>query len=364
MESIFPAPWSSLELSHVEHFLEDAVEEGLLWEAKGHTHPHHGSVRKAACGFANSRGGFLVIGAEHGDEGWTLPGVEFQVNEPGTWIASVVSDGLNPVPRFDVKVWDVDSRRKVVVLSVDPVDAPPCLTRDGVAYERTSGRTVRITDPIVLSRLTERGEAARANARRVAEHAARSLFFEPLVWDMSASVVSVSLAATESPPDRASRLFSEAFARDVFLDIAKRLQPDPYLRGQPRIEISRDALSAITVSPTEESAWSLRASWDGAVALLFSANDRGWAMEDIVRFLDRGWKTAVYLLEKLEEAGAAYLVALVQPRRFADPATTVEPTELCRWTHVRDPENVELASVERELRRDRGEFAWEPPRDP
>jgi hypothetical protein len=222
MQDIFSASWESLQPSDVEAFLADATEEGLLWEAKGREQPNRGSVRKAACGFANSRGGFLILGAEQGNAGWTLPGLQFEVEEPGTWLSSVLNAGLNPVPSFDVKVWDRDQGRKAVVLRVEPVGVPPCLTSDGIAYARTSGQTNRITDPTVLARLTERGEAARERAEAIAQRAASGLFSNPPTEAApAASMVSVAMATTAMAEDRTARLFNEEFARKVFVDIVK-----------------------------------------------------------------------------------------------------------------------------------------------
>ena len=40
-----------------------------MWEAKGVRQHHTRSARKAVCGFSNSLGGYLVIGAERATSG-------------------------------------------------------------------------------------------------------------------------------------------------------------------------------------------------------------------------------------------------------------------------------------------------------
>ena len=64
---VFSVDWADVELEHVEAFLAEAREEGLVWEAKGDTvHPR--AVTKAVAGFANSQGGYLIVGAERQGE--------------------------------------------------------------------------------------------------------------------------------------------------------------------------------------------------------------------------------------------------------------------------------------------------------
>jgi len=103
--TIFGVSWDELALEHVDAFLADADDEPYLWEAKGGgARLHSRSVRKAVSGFANSRGGWLIIGADQNDDDtWTLPGVDFGAEEPRTWVDSVIRDGMSPVPDHDTK---------------------------------------------------------------------------------------------------------------------------------------------------------------------------------------------------------------------------------------------------------------------
>src|SRR6266850_6401943 len=91
--TIFGVSWDELEPQDVAAFLADAEDEALRWESKGGGgRPNPGSVRKAVCGFANSRGGYLIIGADRRDGAWSVDGVDFGVDEPGTWLDSVIRD--------------------------------------------------------------------------------------------------------------------------------------------------------------------------------------------------------------------------------------------------------------------------------
>jgi predicted HTH transcriptional regulator len=83
------------------------------WEAKGSKQPHGDAVRKAVCGFANARGGVLLLGAERDARGnWSFPGFAWQTDEPGTWLSSIISTGLSPAPRVGIEVFDRGEGRK------------------------------------------------------------------------------------------------------------------------------------------------------------------------------------------------------------------------------------------------------------
>ena len=116
--------------------LQEAEAEPLLWEAKGQRLDKH-DIRKNVCAFANGNdAGYLILGAEQGKDGWSLPGWEFP-DEPPTWVSSVVGDGVVPIPRIDVRPLPGESdNRRVAVVEVLPIATPPCFSR-GTIYERS-----------------------------------------------------------------------------------------------------------------------------------------------------------------------------------------------------------------------------------
>jgi hypothetical protein len=63
VHQLFDRSWDELDASSVNRFMTEAGDEGLLWEAKGAATPRQDSVLKAVCGFANSVGGYLILGA-------------------------------------------------------------------------------------------------------------------------------------------------------------------------------------------------------------------------------------------------------------------------------------------------------------
>jgi len=198
LEQLFGVPWPDVALEHVEAFLDEAGEEPepLLWEAKGGgDQPNAGSVRKAACGFANSEwGGYLIVGADGGKgKPWKLNGVTFRDPEPKTWLERRAHE-LSPPPQRDAKAWTLDNGRRVAVLRVNPA-AGICITPDGTVYQRVSGGTLPVTDQYVLSQLFQRGERAREAADRRASTMLGHPIDEGAVWLFTIAVASTGFSS-------------------------------------------------------------------------------------------------------------------------------------------------------------------------
>lgn len=69
--SPFGRDWDSLRLSDVRSFFAGRPSERAIWEAKRHAEKARLAkfVREESCGFANRRGGYLILGAEEGPDG-------------------------------------------------------------------------------------------------------------------------------------------------------------------------------------------------------------------------------------------------------------------------------------------------------
>jgi hypothetical protein len=373
--TIFGRALRELRLEDVAAFLADAEPEPLLWEAKGIAANAH-EVRRQVCGFANSHdGGDLVIGAHQADDGfWTLDGVEFP-DEPPIWVSNVVgSGGVNPYPDgLDTCAWATSAGRHVAVVAVPPIATPPCNAR-GTVYERVSGKTISVREPLRLAELFARGD----QARRDAEAKARRAAFTILTRGRSHPAHGVrhvqfglGLAAAGYLPDISSRLFHANFEQAAVSSIRTVLDHDPLQPpGGPGIapDVTQDSrLFEVRAADARlGSSWLVRATWDGAIGIYWVQGVDQTAIDSIVKGPVRhAWMSADELLDELAPQGPRYLqVAMAggsfPPNRTHHPGEILpDPSTAARGPINRGVDEVVLASIERELRRATGEMAYE-----
>lgn len=373
--TIFGVPWNELRLEHLERFLADAEPEPLLWEAKG-VQANAGEVRRQVCGFANSHdGGYLIIGAEQADNGaWSLEGVVFP-DEPPVWVANVVGNGgVNPYPDgLDTRPFMTTDNRHVAVVRVAPTPTPPC-NAHGTVYERVSGRTISVREPLRLAQLFARGDQARKNAESKAHEAARWVLLEGRNHPRYANdrpQFGLSLAAAGYLPDISSRLFTARFD-DGVIAAMRQLHSGPRFPDGPRIdsEVRQDSRQFTLVGYDDAfgQSWLVRATWSGAVAVYW-VQPIPAARIDILMSgpVREAWTAAQAILGLLAPQGPRYLQLAVAGGQFPGNPVSVEsgvyerpPTVAGRGPLPAGVHTSVLDSMERELRRATGEMAHEP----
>jgi hypothetical protein len=364
VQQLFDTTWGELDVESVERFLAEAGDEGLTWEAKGKKAPHRDSIRKAVCGFANALGGYLIVGAERGSAGWQLPGVSFP-SEPQTWTSSVISaGGVSPIPRFDVKSFLREGGRHVVVLEIQPVSTPPCITASGVVYQRVSGQTLPVTDQRVLSELIEKGGAARFRTEASALRAAQRMIAEEAGGFASEhSVFAAALCAVDGPADKAAALFSQERGRRFADLVDAELQPEAVVLSHGvRGSVHQDCLRVWTATKDEGQAVTAAGFWDGALAVVWSSAEPQITVPEITREAQRFWRTLATAVRRFGGSGEAHLVLVINKHHagLQGPGRELPRTDVRRWTGVREPTSDELESVRRELERGFGHMSWEP----
>lgn len=358
--TIFGPSWDALDLEAVRAFLADSDEEPLTWEAKG-TKVHPDSVRKHAAGFANREGGYLILGADQDKRTrtWSVEGVEFPDDEPQAWLDKVIG-ALRPEPRRAFHVWRLEGRTAVAVVRVDAVAKPPCITPGGTVYERVSGGTVPVQDPLALDRLFQRGAAADQLAREAAAALAGPLLAKPPIWGASNAVLSLALAAVGRPMDAHLRPFRESFADKLVDSAFNRLRPDQLLAPTRHLEMSQDAI--VIGLAGHEYAYALAASRATAVGLMFAAQPSETNLSHVIEGpLPRMWKYAADRVTDLGGYDRAYLEIQLNTAHPDVARRQIRPrVEIHRWVPVAHPDAAALSSVSRELRRGAGQHVFEP----
>jgi len=373
--TIFGVPWNELKLAHVRAFLSDAGAEPLLWEAKG-IRADKGEIRKQVCGFANSHeGGFLIIGASEEDHRWNLEGVDFP-DEPPIWISNIIGGGaVAPYPDgLDIRSFSTTAGCHVAVVWVPSAPVPPCNTH-GVVYERVSGKTISVREPLRLGALFQRGDAAKAGAEARAKHTAVAAMTRGRGHPSHADThtqFGLGIAATGYRPDISSRLFTPSFESGAISSMSTVLTHDILAARYtaPIPEVAQDSRTFETRPHHHELGlgWSVRVTWDGSVGIYWVQGGRQRSVSQIVDGPFReAWACAEEILSMLQPQGPRYLSVAIAGGSF-DPNTRDlpqwgqegKPTVTARGPVDPGPNDLILASIERELRRAIGEMAYEP----
>ena len=334
-----------------------------------------------------------------------LPGFVSPEPEAGMWLGNVLGN-LRPVPRHDVKPWNLEGNRWVAVVQVEPVDEPPCMTPMGHVYERVSGKSERVTEPVLLDALFRRGQHARDRATKSADEAAARALDVPRWYSERAVGVAVALAAVgRETDDIASRLFSRSFrqalveALSEFMETTHGLPGSP-MRVQPdNLETSpqQDAFAALghfedrrvlhddgLATKRPRSSAVIQATWDGAVSASTALSpDALLHFSGFGQLVQPAWSQVAPLVARLGGYGPAQLTvgvftapdvpqsmphlrlgAAVDPPPPPTPDSLFhglpEYTWIRRWVTVAEPSAAMLDRLEREFHRAAGQESFEP----
>jgi hypothetical protein len=304
------------------------------------------------CGLANQSGGFFLVGARRdaGSGEWVIDGVDFAGIEPATWIADVLRNGddrLRPVPRFDVKSFDLNGNSKVVVLMVEEVASKPCMTAGRVAI-RQPGQTVWVLDPAEIARLGL-GSGAQEQAEQVSVRAARSLAEEATPEPPYLRFV-LAFAPTRKPDDIAARIFPQSYL-DAVGEAARSLPREPLFfepsfgndRYIPTAAAGRSAVVAQDESGRQR--WTIRVAWDGSVAVRLDApaqaphEHRTTGDQFPLPAIRRAANAAETLVERLGGEGVAHVTLIIGAEGFEirveeSPFTPFDLPSLARATQA------------------------------
>lgn len=274
-----PIPWKEISLESIARFLDQADEEGVTWEAKADDDQGAAAaqgrepgklttrtIRRAVCGLANQMGGLIILGARGGrGKPWTVCGFTPREPEVKSWLERLIRDGLQPSPRIEVCTWSIEGGTVAAIL-VAPVAEPPCMTSDGNIYERVSGDTVRVGDPLQLARLSERGSRARTTAEarsgRIGDRVAHAI---------AGDVPAVSAVMSLSPIGRVSDDMASLLFRPDLHDRMRFAVAELACRAQPMSVTPRGmhTQSSMVVEAQDDSTswWRVEADWTGSVAI-------------------------------------------------------------------------------------------------
>jgi hypothetical protein len=369
--TIFGVPWNEVQIGHIRDFFDDAGPEPLLWEAKG-TSLVKDEIRVQVCGFANSHdGGYLILGASESGGRWELDGLAFPADPPA-WISEVVGNaGVTPYPDgLDTRAFPVDDGRYVAVVKVPPVATPPCNT-GGRVFERVSGRTVPVREPLRLATLFEGGDQARRLASARSRDAATDALTRGTAgpdFDGRHIRFGLGLSASAYGPDVDRRPFTQAFERLATDTVTE------WLTGGAAQQIDRANLvwdtnqiaRTLDVGPTHpmELRLLVRVTRDGAVGILWTQAVTTTRIESVIdNALEPAWRTAEQIVSGLGARGPRYLSAVFAGAMFPTGPVLLDPLAglpfVSRGPLQEGVEQSVLAGIARELNRAVGWMVYE-----
>jgi hypothetical protein len=149
-----------LTLSDIESLKTKGVAEGLFVEYKS-AFPSSIKVSRSVASFANSHGGWYIIGVQTGAD--NIPqccdGLDLaSAPNPKEKFRDIVASHINPAPLFFSTLIHVNASRAILVASIPQSPEPPHLTKDGRVYRRLGEASEPLpeTDRYAIDRLYER----------------------------------------------------------------------------------------------------------------------------------------------------------------------------------------------------------------
>lgn len=144
--------WSDLTYENLISSLESDINESFFLEFKeDNVSPE--KILKATSAFANSYGGYIIIGVNDDktiDKGCVV------WNEQR--LHSTYINGISPIPNFDVKTLTKDDKR-ILVIRVMEGEEPPYITYRGEIYERVSSGSTLIKSSERLNVILEKNNS-------------------------------------------------------------------------------------------------------------------------------------------------------------------------------------------------------------
>lgn len=146
MININNTSWNDLSINDIIEFLHNDTDETFFFEFKSDKENTKGVIKEISA-FANTYGGYILIGVEDNKE---ITGCK-EWNEER--IHNVMHNCITPIPIFDVKPFKTEDNLIVIVIKIEEGMMPPYITNNGHIYERVSSGSFPIKESAKLNQL-------------------------------------------------------------------------------------------------------------------------------------------------------------------------------------------------------------------
>ena len=158
MLNINNKPWEKLRFSDVEALLSLDDDENVFFEYKNDKTKTH-DVAEEVCAFANTYGGYLLLGIE---DDKTVTGCAQWTEQK---IHTTLHDSITPTPIFDVKKFKT-KQGVVFVVRIEEGEFPPYITSKGKIMNRVSSGSYTVKDSYALSQMFNKRKDSLANIEK------------------------------------------------------------------------------------------------------------------------------------------------------------------------------------------------------
>lgn len=165
----FEKPIKDIQYSDLDKLIANNFSESLFIEYKSNS-PKPKKIAKAISGFANSHGGYLLIGANKDCNNDELPngfpGATNLPQQPKEHVRQVCKHHISGMPLYECKYLENPTTKNgILVIHVPESMDTPHINRDGKIYRRqssgTDGESIAETDRKTVDNLFEKGRNAR-----------------------------------------------------------------------------------------------------------------------------------------------------------------------------------------------------------
>jgi hypothetical protein len=250
------------------------------------------------------------------------------------------------------------------------------MTLAGGVYERVMGKTVRLTDPIELTRLLERGRSARSRAEHAVETAEQDNNLRGPARDNATLHTFVTLCATGYADEEPSP-FTEA-TKEALRAAVGALRPNPLTEPRPIHTLVSQTELLLSLHGEQgphfvdgvghpDRAWRAEIGVNGAVAVRCGGDDGALEIaelfEDVVL---PAWQVAAECVELIGGYGPTRVSVAVggsfnlTADEYGHAADFGGLQHTRAWIDGPQPDDETVQRMQRDLLRARGVQAWEP----
>lgn len=147
---------SEIKYEDLEKLIEKNISESWFIEYKGSFPNNNKKIANSIASFANSEGGWYIIGIEENKNEinpFEIVGFDLENNrKPDDKITNIIKDNVNPIPYFESKIIEIPNNKVVLVVQVFESHDPPYIS-NGSIYIRVDGTSKPVTDRYQFEKL-------------------------------------------------------------------------------------------------------------------------------------------------------------------------------------------------------------------